>query len=424
MMHKVNKENFVNKSGICYEDKYGNEYTYEDFYNIFLDEKSAEALFDVVSGKNLEETLEDDWCFRKCKRCGNWNYNPQSFMSKHNFICNRCTPVRTHGSIKLLADPYDDDRKFYTKRYAKFKPGLTTLIGCNGVGKTTLLQNIHEELQRKGVPNILFDNLSGDDGGTASLSKLFSGMSFGDEEPYSMEYAVSVWASSEGERIKASFIRFLKRLVKQIRRYKGYGEFWILFDALDSGLSLDVIEDIKGLFVNQLLPDIDSDMNVYVILSSNSYEMSEHTNMFAVEKMAYVSVKTYARYKYYVLSSAKYKAKRDEVFAIKAEIANRDFEFSFDEDLAADFEDYETGKCGVCATMILSGYKMELILKNTSSKIQLYKMYRMVDGEWKCLPNLKNMYPSFSWRPEEDKTKEEMHEYLCKRIFLDRKKTA
>lgn len=51
--------------------------------------------------------------------------------------------------IKLWKDPYDCGFNLYKKRTVEFKPGITVLVGCNGIGKSTLLRNIKDVLKKR-----------------------------------------------------------------------------------------------------------------------------------------------------------------------------------------------------------------------------------------------------------------------------------
>ena len=417
---------FKKKSGVCYIDNSSKEYTFKDLYEFFYKEEPAEYLFKILQGSSPEKALENDYHFQRCRRCGNWIFSKdQKLFSKDSLlICERCTPVKSKGKIKLWKDPYEDDRKFFPKRAAVFTPGLTTLIGCNGVGKTTLLRNIEENLKEKGIPFLKFDNL-GNEGGEKSFGRILSGAAgMEDDDPVysSTEYAVSLWASSEGEKIRESFLHFVKKVMKQIRLYKGYGEFWLLFDALDSGLSMDVIQDIKECIFGNLLKEVPPEMDLYIILSSNSFEMSEGTSGFSIEKMRYIPVKTFSQFKKAVLSSALYKEDRDKVLLIKAEICERPYQFSFDEETAKDYSGSRINMDRNCAEMILGQFRIVLNLfrKNYNYK-KTYRLYRKENDTWKEIPCRDMDTDSFGsiWK---DQVEKEMHEYLCRRVFLAEEK--
>lgn len=48
-------------------------------------------------------------------------------------------------------------------------PGVTVLVGCNGIGKTTFLRQLRNKLKKSDIPYIEYDNLH--DGGNNSVSE-------------------------------------------------------------------------------------------------------------------------------------------------------------------------------------------------------------------------------------------------------------
>ena len=47
----------------------------------------------------------------------------------------------------LIKDYYDEGFNLYKKKTITIKPGVTVLVGCNGIGKTTLLHQIRDRLK-------------------------------------------------------------------------------------------------------------------------------------------------------------------------------------------------------------------------------------------------------------------------------------
>ena len=68
---------------------------------------------------------------------------------------------------------------------------IVALLGRNGMGKTTLIHQIRDQLKEKGIPFVAFDNLK--DGGHQSVSAA----SFYND----FEFMATALASSEGENI-------------------------------------------------------------------------------------------------------------------------------------------------------------------------------------------------------------------------------
>ena len=411
---------FSKKQGVCYTDKNGRQYTYEDLFSLVRDEKAVSALFDRLHYDTPEDAMEGSWLFKKCPRCKTWLYDEdRSFMKKHREQrCPFCTPLRTDGHIKTVKDPYQDDRKFYVKKEAVFMPGLTTIIGCNVIGKTTLLDRIRHELKSRGTPYLYFDNL-GDEGGERSsfslLGKAVGG--FGGD----IGYAASLLSLSEGERIAEAVARYGKTVTQAFTDNLGYGEMWLIFDALDSGLSPDHIEDIKEYVFRKILDAVPEETRVYIIVSSNSYEMSAGTACFSVAKMRYLPIRSYNAFLKEIRASRKYKEERDEVLRIKAEIREHPYTLTMSDEDYRTFHSWDGEDVDKDVAVMEKGpYRMVLHLKegqrHRRSTISLYKKENGIE---KKVPCGEVMIDSMS-NPRE--IKEEMHECICRKMFLDRKR--
>lgn len=226
-------------------------------------------------------------------------------------------------NFRFPKDIYDEGINIYKKGSATIHPGITVLVGCNGSGKTTLMRIIREKLERNKIPLIYYNNLS--DGDTNSMQEaLMSG---------NMKFLIESSLSSEGERIVLNlrnvidqilyFIknRTLKKssstsLMEALRRAYGTNdkdeldsdsdELWILIDAADSGLSIDNIIDLKFV-LNRAILDNRTGTTFYIVVSCNEYEMCDGEQCFDVQKMKYVSIKSYSKFKKVILDSRKYK---------------------------------------------------------------------------------------------------------------------
>ena len=228
--------------------------------------------------------------------------------------------------IKLWKDPYGDGN-LYKKKSITFYPGLTVLVGCNGIGKTTLLHNIADNLKKNKIPFVTYDNLK--DGGENARSKA------GFEGDYS--FLATAAFSSEGENI----VMNLGMLASKLRNFIVTGEYetryskfakifknvknedeedkdeittnerWILLDAIDSGFSVDNICEVKELFFSAILEDAENmDKEVYIIASANEYELANGENCLDVVNGKYVKFKNYDEYKELILKSREEKDKR------------------------------------------------------------------------------------------------------------------
>lgn len=224
--------------------------------------------------------------------------------------------------INTWRDPYDSGFNITNPETIHITPGLTVLVGCNGAGKTTLLHNIKDEMKKQSIPVHLFDNLS--DGGSSAVSSLLSG--FGE---YDMQLGATLCTSSEGESIKMNIGRqstlykeFLKTGKFRDSHYKLKTLFSeqepetqtnirvFLFDATDSGLSIDNICELKDLFKLILEDSKKSNLETYIIAAANAYELCRNEYCMDVNKGVYTQFTDYEDYRNFILFSRRIKEKR------------------------------------------------------------------------------------------------------------------
>jgi len=221
--------------------------------------------------------------------------------------------------FKTWRDPYDAGFSPTKPKEIELKPGLTVLVGCNGAGKTTLLLNIKEVCSQNKIPCLSYDNLH--DGGHNGLSEMFSIGNY--------EEGAYLFCASEGECIKANvgrksklyqeFIeqgfvkdmsyRFLKAFGKNDDTFESKDRVF-LFDAVDSGLSVDSVVEMKLLF-DQMMNDYrDSDKNLYIIIAANEYELAREADCFDVNKGKYIRFSDYEDYRNFIIKSRQRKEAR------------------------------------------------------------------------------------------------------------------
>lgn len=230
----------------------------------------------------------------------------------------------TNGKIPIVRNPYEKKEYLYTKKEFEFQPGVTVLVGCNGCGKTTLLHQIKEYLKKKKVPVVMFDNLH-DGGSNARAMAAFDG---------DFTTLSTSLTSSEGEGILIN----LSTMAKNLRPFIQTGESqdrgdrltrafakavwgdnsvpeipnerWILFDAIDSGLSIDNVVDVKEYLFKTILEDAGDDIKTFIIVSANAFEFANNENCLDTHTGKYVNLRTYEAYKKFVLKSRDIKNKR------------------------------------------------------------------------------------------------------------------
>lgn len=201
--------------------------------------------------------------------------------------------------LKIDNDCYGEGIKMYQKGTIEIEPGLTILVGCNGAGKTTLLKQIYKKIQDKNIPCVMYDNLR--DGGVMARSKAVG--------CGNIAFLSQSFCSSEGENICLNMQVFSNMIYKMFKENPNDQEYWIFADAIDSGLSINNIANLKsGLFEEVL--NIHKNKTVYIMVSANSYEMARTQNCFDVISGRYVSIKSYEKYRNVILKSEEKKAQR------------------------------------------------------------------------------------------------------------------
>ena len=202
--------------------------------------------------------------------------------------------------FEFPTNPHDDVR-LYRKKNIELNPGITVLVGCNGIGKTTFLTLIKEELKKIKMPYISFDNLQ--DGGSNSRAE--AGF-FGD-----MGFLATALLSSEGENIMMNIGKQATKIGRFVKEHPDTKELWLLFDATDSGLSIDNVCEIKEYLFKTILEDPrNKDKEIYIIVSANEYEMANGEQCFDVYAGKYLTFKNYEDYKTFILESRQKKEKR------------------------------------------------------------------------------------------------------------------
>ena len=87
--------------------------------------------------------------------------------------------------ITIWKDPYDGGFDISIRRNIEINEGVTIIIGCNGLGKSTFISNIKSELKKEKIPFLSYNNLT--DGGKRGNGNIIA--------------MANNWMSSEGENI-------------------------------------------------------------------------------------------------------------------------------------------------------------------------------------------------------------------------------
>ena len=189
----------------------------------------------------------------------------------------------------------------FKKKTITINEGVTVLVGCNGMGKTTLIKQIIQKLEKDDIPVVSFDNLK--DGGSRAREKFAF---YGD-----ITSLATSFFSSEGENIYLNIGKFASRIARFAKdnTEANASEMWIFFDAIDSGLSVDNIVEVKEQLFNTIIKT-NPNITTYIVVSANEYELARNANCFDVYNGEYIQFKNYEEYRDFILNSRKTKDSR------------------------------------------------------------------------------------------------------------------
>lgn len=223
----------------------------------------------------------------------------------------------------LEKDYYGEGINLYKKKTVTINSGVTVLVGCNGIGKTTFLHQIRNKLKAQNIPYIKYDNLH--EGGERSVSKAsyyedfkFVAMAIQSSEGENIILNISNLASELGEFVKTGIHKEKNPFIRAFNTLNGTEnkivvlERWILLDAIDSGLSVDNIVDIKEQLFKTIL-EYNYGNEIYIVVSANEYEMTRGERCLDVYNGKYISFNNYEDYRNMILESRKSKDKRTEI---------------------------------------------------------------------------------------------------------------
>ena len=115
--------------------------------------------------------------------------------------------------------------------------------------------------------------------------------------------------SSEGENINLNIGNFAGKIGNYQRSHADAKELWIFFDAVDSGLSVDNVVDLKETLFRLILENSGA-TEVYIIVSANEYELARGEACFDVLRCKYTQFKTYEAYRKFILKTREVKDAR------------------------------------------------------------------------------------------------------------------
>lgn len=203
-------------------------------------------------------------------------------------------------TYKLDKDPYDSEIMFTGKLERTISPGITVLVGCNGYGKSTILETIKRQYKRNDDYKIFSWNGRSD--------KEYSKQRALDSQNYGVLSSLAF--SSEGEEININIGVLASGIGHFVRQSKNKNVI-ILLDGIDSGLSIDNIIETKEFFKELVIPDIEeTGHDCYVVLTANEYELVKGERCIDARDGKEVHFGDYKEYRKYILKTKEKKEKR------------------------------------------------------------------------------------------------------------------
>jgi len=204
--------------------------------------------------------------------------------------------------IVVKTKPFGDETKLYLRKNFTFTPGLTSLVGCNGSGKSTMIDFYLKPYARKNkIEYIIWNDRRS--GGSHLMQQCM--------DSDDMNGVISLFMSSEGERISYALFDVFKNVGRCFRACKG-NPVMIMFDAIDSGMSVDEICETRDVILDLVIPDAEKqNVTPYFIIAANNYEWCSDPRIHNIDIQTGKSldINNYNDYKKIILKSRERKDK-------------------------------------------------------------------------------------------------------------------
>ena len=249
-----------------------------------------------------------------------WNYVKKEIpVEKEKEVEEVLLPINT---FKLPRAPYDERKLFPNKELVLEKNSVTCLVGCNGSGKSTAIHFIKKEIEHsKRAKKLELSPYSGladafaRAGGEKKKEPLFYYLDFNkgyksarSENDFFLEAGFQMQLSN-GEGLSRKIGQAFELIAGTLRKISGK-TLYIFFDDCDAGTSIDLIDDFKGVidYVREDCPKFN--VEFYVVITSNSFEMCRGLDCIDVSTFKHHKFTEYEEFKNFVLESRK---RKDEV---------------------------------------------------------------------------------------------------------------
>lgn len=223
--------------------------------------------------------------------------------------------------------PYDNKIKIQKKNQIEIKENsIIYICGCNGYGKSTLLYSIEDSLQRinaEDIEQVICNPLY------SLLKTKGKKIKENKDDIYYIKHDVhSAFYSNENQMLFGKLrdvslsngeglsnravdcLLVFKKWTSLISDPTGKKVFFFL-DDLDSGTSIDMINEIKGIFKLLIDDCIKLGITYYILVPINSFEFVNDESSYCIDACTFkeLKFKTYNSYKKYVLKTRKIKDK-------------------------------------------------------------------------------------------------------------------
>lgn len=203
-----------------------------------------------------------------------------------------------------IYDHFKDESKFldnmYQNKDIELKPGITILVGCNGSGKSTFLDQLEYYCEDNNITAI-FKSLKGCE------SELKSKYGYRGN----MVELATVMSSSEGEILSQGVGELFSYIGSKVSKLSSDDEKLVIgIDASDSGSSIDNLLELKEVLNLVIKDTATKTAETYIVVSTNAYELANGMECFSVNEGKYLTFKDYEEYKEYILKTAEWKSNR------------------------------------------------------------------------------------------------------------------
>ena len=226
-----------------------------------------------------------------------------------------------------ISKKYIDEHTIIQKKTELELPAntITYICGCNGYGKSTLLQQLKDNVISLYAEDItdLYNN---------PLYRLLKKKNDNTSHIYYLDYNVhSKFGTGENDFFMSDFYDFTssngeglsRKLIDALRLFKRWltetkdiqnRKFFFFLDDCDAGTSIDVIFEIKNLLKLISTECEDSNVEYYIVLPVNSYEFVRDSDAYCIDACNFKikHFKSYNQYKQFVWKTRTYKDKRSQ----------------------------------------------------------------------------------------------------------------